>query len=128
MIGNYLPPEWRRRETTASGELNVDPFRQELRRGCLAVAVLAALRNEQYGYTLRQSLKRQGLSLEQGTLYPLLKRLETQGFLTSDWRREGRRQKRFYRLSADGLRMLEQLEHEWRTIARTMDGILNQPR
>jgi PadR family transcriptional regulator PadR len=66
------------------------------------------------------------LSVEQGTLYPLLKRLETQGFLISEWRHEGRRQKRFYRLSAAGLRMLELLEREWRQIEQTLDGILDQ--
>src|SRR5262245_4719445 len=98
MIGNYLPPGWKPPHTSSRGDLNVDPFRQELRRGCLALAALAELRAEQYGYTLRQSLKRQGLSVEQGTLYPLLKRLETQGFLISEWRQEGPRQKRFYRL------------------------------
>jgi PadR family transcriptional regulator PadR len=128
MIGNYLPPEWRRPHGAADRAVNVEPFRQELRRGCLALAVLAALRDEQYGYTLRQALKRRGLSVEQGTLYPLLKRLENQGLLTSDWRREGRRQKRFYRLSTEGLRMLEQLEREWRAMQQTIDGILAAPR
>jgi PadR family transcriptional regulator PadR len=127
MIGNYLPPEWRRSQTSFR-EPNVEPFRQELRRGCLALAVLAALRAEQYGYTLRQSLKRQGLNVEQGTLYPLLKRLETQGFLISEWRQEGRRQKRFYRLSAAGLRMLELLQREWHEIARTIDAIVGERR
>ena len=127
MIGNYLPPEWRQRQPSFR-EPNVEPFRQELRRGCLALAVLAALRAEQYGYTLRQSLLRQGLSVEQGTLYPLLKRLETQGFLISEWREEGRRQKRFYRLSAAGLQMLEMLQREWHEIARTIDGIVGEQR
>ena len=127
MIGNYLPPEWRHTQT-AFREPNVEPFRQELRRGCLALAVLAALRAEQYGYTLRQSLKRQGLNVEQGTLYPLLKRLETQGFLISEWRQEGRRQKRFYRLSTAGLEMLGQLQREWQEIARTFDGIVGGQR
>jgi PadR family transcriptional regulator PadR len=126
MIGNYLPPEWRQIQT--SHEPNLEPFRQELRRGCLALAVLAALRAEQYGYTLRQSLQRQGLSVEQGTLYPLLKRLETQGFLISEWRQEGRRQKRFYRLSAAGLQMLELLQREWREISRTIDAIVGERR
>jgi PadR family transcriptional regulator PadR len=126
MIGNYLPPGWRPSPPSSSGHLDLEPFRQELRRGCLALAVLADLRAEQYGYTLRQSLKRQGLSVEQGTLYPLLKRLETRGFLVSEWRHEGRRQKRFYRLSASGLRMLELLEREWRQIEGTLDGILHE--
>lgn len=124
MIGNFLPSSWRHGRAAFQGELDVEPFRQELRRGCLALAVLAALRTEQYGYTLRQSLQRRGLSVEQGTLYPLLQRLETQGFLVSEWRQEGRRQKRFYRLSPAGFSMLEHMQREWREIARTIDGIL----
>jgi PadR family transcriptional regulator PadR len=128
LIGNYIPPGWHRARLTARGDPNIEPFRQELRRGCLALAALSELRTEQYGYTLRQSLKRQGLSVEQGTLYPLLKRLETQGFLVSEWRKEGRRQKRFYRLSPAGLRLLELLQREWNEIGRTIDAIVDEHR
>lgn len=126
MIGGYIPPKWRQIQPF-SGGLPIEPFRQEVRRGCLALAVLAELRAEQYGYTLRQSLKRQGLSVEQGTLYPLLQRLETQGLLQSEWRREGRRQKRFYRLSQGGIAMLDLMQREWREISRTIDRILEEP-
>jgi PadR family transcriptional regulator PadR len=76
-----------------------DSLRLELRRGCLIVAVLAQLREEHYGYTLRKALAEQGLAIEESTLYPLLRRLETQGLLTSEWREEEKRNKRFYRLS-----------------------------
>ena len=79
-----------------------DNLRLELRRGCLIVAVLAALRTEQYGYTLRKLLAEHGLDVDEGTLYPLLRRLETQGLLVSEWREEAKRNKRFYRLSDDG--------------------------
>jgi PadR family transcriptional regulator PadR len=127
MIGNYLPPGWRQRQVVLHGEPNIEPFRQELRRGCLALAALAELRAEQYGYTLRQGLKRRGLSVEQGTLYPLLKRLETQGFLISEWRQEGGRQKRYYRLSSAGLRLFELLQREWREIGRTINAIVDGP-
>ncbi len=128
MIGNYLPPNWRPVRQALGADPSIEPFRQELRRGCLALAVLTELRDEQYGYTLRQSLKRQGLVVEQGTLYPLLKRLETQGFLISEWRYEGRRQKCFYRLSAAGLRLIELLQREWREIERTINGIVGERR
>lgn len=128
MIGNYLPPSWKSSRAALETEPNIEPFRQELRRGCLALAALAELRAEQYGYTLRQSLKRQGLVVEQGTLYPLLKRLETQGFLISEWRQEGRRQKRFYRLSPAGLRLVDLLQREWRDIERTISSIVDGPR
>jgi PadR family transcriptional regulator, regulatory protein PadR len=99
-------------------------LRLELRRGCLIVAVLAALRTEQYGYTLRKVLSEHGLAVDEGTLYPLLRRLETQGLLVSEWREEGKRNKRFYQLSPDGTRMLEQLLAEWRSIDSSLDGIL----
>ena len=65
-----------------------DSLRLELRRGCLILAVLAQLRVEHYGYTLRKALADQGLEIEESTLYPLLRRLETQGLLTSEWREE----------------------------------------
>src|ERR1700722_8686349 len=86
-----------------------DSLRLELRRGCLIVAVLAQLKTEHYGYTLRKALADQGLAIEESTLYPLLRLLETQQLLTSQWREEDKRNKRFYRLSADGEVILAQL-------------------
>src|ERR1700692_4166449 len=92
--------------------MSADTFenlRLELRRGCLVLAVLAALRVEQYGYTLRKILALHGLEIDEGTLYPLLRRLESQGLLSSQWREADKRNKRFYRLSDEGAQMLEQL-------------------
>jgi PadR family transcriptional regulator, regulatory protein PadR len=102
-------------------------LRLELRRGCLIVAVLAALRSEQYGYTLRKLLGEHGLQVDEGTLYPLLRRLETQGLLVSEWREEGKRNKRFYRLSEQGTQMLTPLLAEWRSIDSSLNGILSEP-
>ena len=105
----------------------VSPFenlRLELRRGCLVLAVLAELRSEQYGYTLRKALAEHGMAIDEGTLYPLLRRLETQGLLLSEWREQDKRNKRFYRLSHDGKAILKQLLAEWRSIAVSLDGIL----
>ena len=115
----------------AHGNDTIDPdlfdhLRLELRRGCLIVAVLAALRREQYGYTLRKLLGEQGLVVDEGTLYPLLRRLETQGLLASQWREEGKRNKRFYKLSEDGRRMLTQLLAEWRSIDTSLNNILSE--
>ncbi|HEY2389617.1 MAG TPA: helix-turn-helix transcriptional regulator [Candidatus Angelobacter sp.] len=98
----------------------------ELRRGCLIVAVLAQLRQEHYGYTLRKSLEDQGLAIDEGTLYPLLRRLETQGLLASEWREENKRNKRFYRLSALGQLILKQLLEEWQTINASLERILQE--
>ena len=105
-----------------------DNLRLELRRGAVIVAVLAALRNEQYGYTLRKALAEHGMAIDEGTLYPLLRRLETQGLLVSEWREEEKRNKRFYRLSPDGGEMLKQLLAEWKSIDTSLTGILKERR
>lgn len=99
-------------------------LRLELRRGSLILAVLAELRAEQYGYTLRKALSGHGMEIDEGTLYPLLRRLETQGLLTSQWREEDKRKKRFYQLSPEGVRILEQLSAEWRAINSSLEQIL----
>jgi PadR family transcriptional regulator PadR len=101
-----------------------DSLRLELRRGCLTLAVLAQLRSEHYGYTLRKALADQGLDIDEGTLYPLLRRLQAQDLLTSEWREEGGRNKRFYRLSAEGRQMLKQLLAEWKGLNETLDRIV----
>ena len=97
-----------------------EKLRIELRRGSLILAVLGALREERYGYTLRKSLEEAGLPIEEGALYPLLRRLEAQGLLTSEWREEERRNKRFYRLSSDGASVLGQLLEEWNAISESI--------
>ena len=101
-----------------------ESLRLELRRGSLTLGVLARLREERYGYTLRQALAADGLEMEESTLYPLLRRLEAQGLLVSEWREEERRRKRFYRLSAEGEAMLTRLLDEWRRISGSLDKIL----
>ena len=101
-------------------------LRLELRRGCVPLAVMAELRNERYGYTLRKSLIEKGIAVDEGTLYPLLRRLETQGLLTSEWRDEESRPRRFYRLSAEGRRVLGRLIAEWRTLTSSLAGILKE--
>jgi PadR family transcriptional regulator PadR len=99
-------------------------LRLELRRGCLTLAVLAQLRKEHYGYTLRKALAERGLAIEESTLYPLLRRLESQGLLASEWREEDKRNKRFYRLSPEGESMLGLLLSEWNAINTSVNNIL----
>jgi PadR family transcriptional regulator, regulatory protein PadR len=98
----------------------------ELRRGCLTLAVLTQLRSERYGYTLRKALADDGLEIDEGTLYPLLRRLESQGLLVSQWREEDKRNKRFYRLSPVGEQILEQLLGEWQRINTSLSKILQE--
>ena len=99
-------------------------LRLELRRGCLILAVLAHLKTEQYGYTLRKALADLGLAIDESTLYPLLRRLESQGLLVSEWREHDKRNKRFYRVSRDGAETLQQLEAEWQGLNASMNRIL----
>jgi PadR family transcriptional regulator PadR len=99
-------------------------LRLELRRGAVVLAVLAALRTEHYGYTLRRTLADKGMIVEEGTLYPLLRRLESQSLLVSEWRQEDNRSKRFYRLSPEGRQMLKLLAAEWKSIDASLSGML----
>ncbi len=99
-------------------------LRLELRRGCLSLAVLAQLREEHYGYTLRKRLAEHGLEIDESTLYPLLRRLEAQGVLVSEWREEAKRKKRFYRLSSEGEKIFVQLLEEWQAINAAIHNIL----
>lgn len=104
-----------------------ETLRQELRRGSLILAVLGQLRAEHYGYTLRKALSDAGVEIEEGALYPMLRRLEAQGLLTSEWRLEERRNKRFYRLSAEGEAVLARLVEEWTGLHASVDAILGKP-
>ena len=104
----------------------VDKLRLELRRGALPLAVLAQLRQELYGYSLRKYLNAGGLDIDEGTLYPLIRRLEKQGLLNSEWRRDENRKKRYYRISALGEAVLDLLEDEWRSLNASIDGILRK--
>jgi len=111
------------KETAVDAQL-LESLRLELRRGCLVVAVLAQLHEEHYGYTLRKSLADRGLAIDESTLYPLLRRLEAQGLLTSEWREEDKRNKRFYRLSPAGEATLTQLLAEWRGLNASLHNIV----
>lgn len=96
----------------------------ELRRGVIVLAVLSQLAEEQYGYSLMKQLSDKGLEVDQGTLYPLLRRLESQGLLQSDWRVEEDRPRRYYVLSAQGRAILPQLQEEWAGLVATLDAML----
>jgi DNA-binding PadR family transcriptional regulator len=97
---------------------------QELRRGTLVISVLSQLDEAQYGYSLVQRLAEKGLDIEQNTLYPLLRRLEKQELLDSDWEVTGARPRRYYKLSKDGKEMLEYLKNEWNRITEVVGKLL----
>jgi PadR family transcriptional regulator, regulatory protein PadR len=109
--------------TTIHSEL-FETLRMELRRGSLIIAVLAQLRTEHYGYALRKALADLGMEIEESTLYPLLRRLESQGLLLSEWREEDKRNKRFYRLSENGALILKELLEEWKSMNSSLNRIV----
>ena len=96
----------------------------DLRRSMIVLATLSQLKTAQYGYSLRQTLSEHGMEIEEGTLYPLLRRLESQELLTSEWREEGGRKKRFYRLAPEGRQIFKQLLAEWKGINQSLDRIV----
>lgn len=96
----------------------------ELRRGVIVLAALSQLGTEQYGYSLLKQLAEKGLEVDQGTLYPLLRRLEGQGLLESVWKLEEARPRRYYVISSEGRKLLPKLKKEWSGIVSIMDRLL----
>ena len=106
-----------------------DPFGKlelELRRGAVVLATLSQLRTPRYGYELRQALADKGMPIEEGTLYPLLRRLEAQGVLKSEWKIEDGPPRRYYVLNADGRRLLKKLTESWQGMNATMNRLLKE--
>lgn len=96
----------------------------ELRRGTLTLAVLSQLRTPQYGYSLVQSLEDSNISIDQSTLYPLLRRLEKQELVTSNWDTSESRPRKYYVLSDYGVEIFEQLKQEWLKNSKELYGLL----
>lgn len=97
----------------------------EFRRGAVVLAVLSQLDQEQYGYSLKKLLAAHGFDVDEGTLYPLLRRLESQGLLVSRWKLEESRPRRYYVVSPAGKELRAQLAQDWRTLVTALDRILS---
>lgn len=104
-------------------DISLDTISLEMRRGVIVLAVLSLLREEQYGYSVLHLLAESGLDVDQGTLYPLLRRLESQGLLESKWRVEEARPRRYYIISAEGLKALPRLQKDWDAIVSAVQNI-----
>ncbi|MFA5006303.1 MAG: PadR family transcriptional regulator [Candidatus Izemoplasmatales bacterium] len=102
----------------------LENMKAELRRGTQTLAVLSQLAADQYGYSLLQRLEEKGVSIEAGTLYPLLRRLESQGLLKSEWDTTESRPRKYYLLSDAGTEMYELLKDEWNAIVKEIGGLL----
>jgi DNA-binding PadR family transcriptional regulator len=103
---------------------HMDGLALELRRGALVLAVLSQLSEEQYGYSLKKLIAASGLEIDEGTLYPLLRRLETQGLLSSAWRVEDGRPRRYYKISGQGKSTLRALTAEWDELSKAVGRLL----
>jgi PadR family transcriptional regulator PadR len=102
-----------------------DALALELRRGAIVLGVLARLRQEEYGYSLKRSLADSGLAIDEGTLYPLLRRLEAQGLLESRWRVEKNRPRRYYRINSRGEETLRALVDEWHALSGAIERLVS---
>jgi len=98
----------------------------ELRRGAIVIAILGQLREPLYGYSLRERLAEEGLEVKEGTLYPLLRRLERQGLLDSEWDVGEGRPRRYYSLSRNGKKALGELQAEWEELVRVLGRLLTE--
>jgi DNA-binding PadR family transcriptional regulator len=104
-------------------EASGDKHDLELRRGVLVLSVLSQLDTPQYGYSLRQALAAEGMSIEEGTLYPLLRRLEAMGLLASEWLIEEGPPRRYYKLSPAGVRHYQDLKASWAELVKTVNRL-----
>jgi DNA-binding PadR family transcriptional regulator len=101
-----------------------ESIKNELRRGTQMLAVLSLLDSNQYGYSLLQDLTVRGVAIEAGTLYPLLRRLESQGILVSEWDTTENRPRKYYTLSLEGKRLYDELKQEWKELVKDMDALM----
>ena len=96
----------------------------ELRRGTLVMLVLGQLREPAYGYALVKSLADHGIPIEANTLYPLMRRLESQGLLQSEWDNGGSKPRKYYRTTDEGLRVLHVVEAQWHALCSGVNALL----
>jgi DNA-binding PadR family transcriptional regulator len=103
----------------------LDPYLQELRRGLIVMAVLSQLNEPQYGYSLIKQLSDQQFEVDQGTLYPLLRRLEERGLIGSDWVVDEPRPRKYYQINPTGEAILSDLKKEWDSLVKVLEGVLS---
>lgn len=96
----------------------------ELRRGTLVLCVLSQLAEARYGYSLIQSLEEKGVPIDANTLYPLLRRLEQQGLLCSEWNTEEAKPRKYYKRTVFGDQIFSELVKQWNRLSAGMAGLL----
>lgn len=99
---------------------------QELRRGTIVLSVLSQLNQPQYGYTLVKNMEDKGVSVDTNTLYPLLRRLEKQEILISEWDTDGSKPRKYYKRTEFGDAVFLKLLQQWREMTDSMEKLLNE--
>jgi DNA-binding PadR family transcriptional regulator len=99
---------------------------QEMRRGAIVLCVLSLLETPRYGYALVERLQTSGMPVEPGTLYPLLRRLEKQGVLTSEWETTGPKPRKYYLMSADGREVYDLLRRDWADMQTAINEMIQE--
>lgn len=99
-------------------------LQQELRRGAVVLSVLALLKEPRYGYALTEALEQKGMRIEPGTLYPLMRRLEKQGLLISEWETSGTKPRKYYVQSSEGAKVYARLCAEWADMDKAMKALI----
>lgn len=100
-----------------------DAHLQEVRRGTVVLASLLTLSEPDYGYRLLEELQQAGISVDANTLYPLLRRLEKQGLLTSDWNTDEARPRKYYTTSPAGRELAKALLVDWHRLTTALDAL-----
>lgn len=101
-------------------------MQQELRRGTLVLCVLKMLEKPMYGYSLIGQMGEMGIKLEANTLYPLMRRLEGQGLLKSEWETSGTKPRKYYQITEEGKAVCARMEQAWRETVINMESFLKR--
>ncbi len=104
----------------------VQSLTQELRRGTIVISVLSQLEGQQYGYTLVKNMEDKGVKVDTNTLYPLLRRLEKQNILVSEWETDGNKPRKYYKRTAFGDEVYNKLIQQWKEMTECMQKLLKK--
>lgn len=104
----------------------VQSLTQELRRGTIVISVLSQLEGQQYGYTLVKNMEDKGVKVDTNTLYPLLRRLEKQNILVSEWETDGNKPRKYYKRTAFGDEVYNKLIQQWQEMTECMQKLLKK--
>ena len=124
LIGMLYEADQRKGEMHMNHDEVIAGLIQEFRRGTLIMLVLSQLKEPMYGYNLVKVLEDADISIEGNTLYPLMRRLEGQGLLKSEWETDGAKPRKYYVITEDGIIVLEKITQHWRKFSESIEKLL----